>query len=641
MTWKAPLILLFALALPACTTWEDEQPWDDDDDTAMPDDDASDDDAADDDASDDDGADDDVADDDAGDDDTGSTEDQDGDGVSPADGDCDDTNATVYPGAPEQCDGLDNDCDGAPDPDEVDGDFDGWIGCAGDCDDTNADVNPAQDEIPNDGLDNDCDGTADPTWIEIWPNPDPSGDHGGYIVDLAMHEYNQQGSLLSFRTTSHVAFDDDAAMIDMYVDNGTDVYTLTFDNDNPNPDALQLWSDSNAWAAPLSNPPSLYQDDDASDSIILGVDLAELGLGGMDEVVLSVAANLTGGGVYDDEFPDSGGATVALGPTAAFTLDGVDTFEVTGNGDGYIDSGEIWHVEVDLTNVGNLPATGLTGTLLSTSDVTVIIGSTSFGTVLPADTATNTPWFRIAPEPTASGVEIVPLELTDGSQVWTVGVEIPVGWGFETPAYETWDYEHTVVGSSAAGQVRVGVLSAGQVEQCYHMLAYSGDYAYGTNQGGWWPNEADTTIEFTNITDTGQGTCPAGYHDLYNNDPNELLLNGTTVLAFISCDLADGSFHGDDILTGSGTGTELSWCNDVGPVIEGVLSTGPAEAIALMVTSYGGMAGSGTFTYYISGDGNYYWAHMGMLMEDAANLTDPLYGMNGDYVQTVTWIFII
>ena len=30
-------------------------------------------------------------------------------------GDCDDTNSTVYPGAPELCDGLDNNCNGEVD----------------------------------------------------------------------------------------------------------------------------------------------------------------------------------------------------------------------------------------------------------------------------------------------------------------------------------------------------------------------------------------------------------------------------------------------------------------------------------------------------------------------------------------------
>ena len=38
--------------------------------------------------------------------------DSDGDGLSPAEGDCDDGNAEVYPGAEDLCDGIDQDCDG-------------------------------------------------------------------------------------------------------------------------------------------------------------------------------------------------------------------------------------------------------------------------------------------------------------------------------------------------------------------------------------------------------------------------------------------------------------------------------------------------------------------------------------------------
>lgn len=55
--------------------------------------------------------------------------DADGDGFS-GDDDCDDSDGSVYLGAPELCDGLDNDCDGALHEDEQDVDGDGTPDCA-------------------------------------------------------------------------------------------------------------------------------------------------------------------------------------------------------------------------------------------------------------------------------------------------------------------------------------------------------------------------------------------------------------------------------------------------------------------------------------------------------------------------------
>ncbi|HRI62327.1 MAG TPA: MopE-related protein, partial [Saprospiraceae bacterium] len=116
--------------------------------------------------------------------------------------DCDDQNANLHPGAPELCDGLDNDCNGIADDLPVftyyaDSDGDGYGNNAAaldtclnespagystnnlDCNDSNAAINPDAQEIV-DGLDNNCDGMVDdvvsttefaPDDIRVYPNP--------------------------------------------------------------------------------------------------------------------------------------------------------------------------------------------------------------------------------------------------------------------------------------------------------------------------------------------------------------------------------------------------------------------------------------------------------------------------------------
>ena len=86
----------------------------------------------------------------------GLTLDQDRDGVLLGI-DCDDFDATVFPGAEPVCDSvLDQDCDGEVDADERDGDLDGFSPCAGDCDDDEPLRAPDREEAWCDGLDNDC-----------------------------------------------------------------------------------------------------------------------------------------------------------------------------------------------------------------------------------------------------------------------------------------------------------------------------------------------------------------------------------------------------------------------------------------------------------------------------------------------------
>lgn len=91
--------------------------------------------------------------------------DWDSDGYTPWQGDCDDSNWQVNPGAVESCDdGLDNNCNGRIDYedrcDSPDSDRDGYPD-ASDCDPWNANVNPGMGEICGDGIDNDCDGRVD------------------------------------------------------------------------------------------------------------------------------------------------------------------------------------------------------------------------------------------------------------------------------------------------------------------------------------------------------------------------------------------------------------------------------------------------------------------------------------------------
>jgi hypothetical protein len=82
--------------------------------------------------------------------------DADGDGAHEGE-DCDDNDATRFPGNPEICDGVDNDCDGSLPYEEADADADGVMICESDCDDNAAYNFPGNTEIC-DGLDNDCDG---------------------------------------------------------------------------------------------------------------------------------------------------------------------------------------------------------------------------------------------------------------------------------------------------------------------------------------------------------------------------------------------------------------------------------------------------------------------------------------------------
>jgi hypothetical protein len=93
--------------------------------------------------------------------------DNDGDGYTENQGDCNDNRPAVHPQAEEICgDGIDQDCNGTdmicpPDPNDVDNDGDGYTENQGDCNDNNPAVHPQAEEICDGEIDHDCDGTVD------------------------------------------------------------------------------------------------------------------------------------------------------------------------------------------------------------------------------------------------------------------------------------------------------------------------------------------------------------------------------------------------------------------------------------------------------------------------------------------------
>jgi hypothetical protein len=132
--------------------------------------------------------------------------DADGDGYAAEGGDCgqvdcNDNDATINPGAVEDCtDGVDNNCDGlvdAADPNAVncpvgctDMDGDGFSPDGGDCgqidcDDGDPDINPAATEACTDGIDNNCNDlvdNADPNAVGC-PLACTDADGDGYALE--------------------------------------------------------------------------------------------------------------------------------------------------------------------------------------------------------------------------------------------------------------------------------------------------------------------------------------------------------------------------------------------------------------------------------------------------------------------------
>jgi hypothetical protein len=88
--------------------------------------------------------------------------DNDGDGFTETQGDCDDTNSAIKPGAVEVANGVDDNCNATVDEgtENYDDDGDGYSEVGGDCNDATSAIGPAATESCN-GTDDNCNGSVD------------------------------------------------------------------------------------------------------------------------------------------------------------------------------------------------------------------------------------------------------------------------------------------------------------------------------------------------------------------------------------------------------------------------------------------------------------------------------------------------
>ncbi len=254
--------------------------------------------------------------------------------------DCDDGAVTTYPGAPENCDGLDNDCDGQVDEDALDaptwyldGDTDGfgdlrvslracsapsgYVADATDCNDSAAAAHPGAPEVC-DFLDNDCDGTID---------EDDAVDAATWYTDADADRFGDASSWI----------------FSCYAPSGAVSNALDCDDTD-----ASVWPGAPEYCDGIDSDCDGFVDDAALDALIWYADTDADAYG--DPTLPTTDCTAPSGTVANSE--DCDDADAAINPAAAEICDGLDN-----NCDGQVDIGATdaatWYLDADGDGYGN------------------------------------------------------------------------------------------------------------------------------------------------------------------------------------------------------------------------------------------------------------------------------------------------